>query len=136
MQPSTTFQVAVTPNNCYCHHCLTSPHKSSYIQKRLKKWILWSGNCHHWQQKCYRNPFFGRFETPKGYGRHHHRFLGKVKFFQLNIIRFRGQNSSFPKNVHRHFFEVFPNFCLKVKVRVKDICTFQQIQHAEMITVG
>ena len=24
MQPSTTFQVAVTPNNCYCHHCLTS----------------------------------------------------------------------------------------------------------------
>jgi len=34
--------------------------------------------------KCYRNPFFGCFELPKGYGRHPNRFIGKVKFFGLN----------------------------------------------------
>ena len=35
------------------------------------------------QQKCYRNPFLGQFETPKEYGRHCHRYLEKVKFFRV-----------------------------------------------------
>ena len=35
----------------------------------------------HRRQKCYKNPFLGPFETPKEYGRHCHRYLGKVKFF-------------------------------------------------------
>ena len=49
-----------------------------------KNRILWSGNSHRQQQKCYTNPFFGCFEHPKGYGRHPNRFIGKVKFFGLN----------------------------------------------------
>ena len=28
-----------------------------------------------------RNPFLGHFEPPKEYGRHCHRYLGKVNFF-------------------------------------------------------
>ena len=32
------------------------------------------------RQKCYRNPFSGQFEPLKEYGRHCHRYSGKVIF--------------------------------------------------------
>ena len=63
-----------------------------FASKKAKKKIFGSGNCLRRRQKCYRNPFFGCFEPPKGYERHPHRFLGKVKFFQLSFIGFRGHN--------------------------------------------
>ena len=34
-----------------------------------------------WKQKCYRNSFLGHFEILKEYGRHCHRYFGKVKYF-------------------------------------------------------
>ena len=47
------------------------------------------------QQKCYRNLFLGHFETPKDYGRHCHRYLGNVKFFQVIWIKKRCQKQNF-----------------------------------------
>ena len=47
------------------------------------------------RQKCYRNPFLGPFETPKEYGRHCHRYLGKVKFFRVIWITKRCQKCDF-----------------------------------------
>ena len=32
---------------------------------------------------CHKNIFSHQFETPKEYGRHFHRYLGKVKIFQI-----------------------------------------------------
>ena len=55
------------------------------LKRMPKKQISRSGICHHQQQKCYRNPFFCHFKPPKEYGRHCHRYLGKVKFFWGNL---------------------------------------------------
>ena len=38
-------------------------------------------------QKFYRNPFFRHFKPPKEYGRHCHRYLGKVKFLDLAVAK-------------------------------------------------
>ena len=47
------------------------------------------------QQKCFRNPFLGHFETLKEYRSHCHRYLGKVKFFRGIWITKRCQNAIF-----------------------------------------
>ena len=59
--------------------------------KKAKKQILWSGNWYHWQQKCFKNPFFHHFEPPKGYVICHiDMYIGKVTMFGLfRIIIFR-----------------------------------------------
>ena len=63
--------------------------------KRPKKRIFGSKFWSHRRQKCYRNPFLGHFETPKEYGRHCHRYLGKVKFFRVIWITKRCQKCDF-----------------------------------------
>ena len=42
-----------------------------------------------------RNLFLGHFETPKEYGRHCHRYLGKVKYFWVIWITKRCQKRDF-----------------------------------------
>ena len=59
--------------------------------KRPKNRIFGSKFWARRRQKCYRNPFLGHFETPKEYGSHCHRYVGKVKFFRVIWITKRCQ---------------------------------------------
>ena len=63
--------------------------------KRPKNCIFGSEFWSRRRQKCYRDPFLGHFETPKEYGRHCHRYLGKVKFFRDIWITKRCQKRDF-----------------------------------------
>ena len=65
------------------------------VLKRPKNCIFGSKYWACWRQKCYRNPFLGPFETPKEFGRHCHRYLGKVKFFWVIWITKRWQKREF-----------------------------------------
>ena len=90
--------------------------------KSPKKHIFRSKFWSHQRQKCYRNLFLCHFETPKEYGRHLHRYLGKVKFFWDQLDHKNVPKTEFflrggfwkMNNLCRRFKNAFLLFCVKL----------------------